>query len=339
VHVLIVGGTRFVGYLLTWRLLARGDRVTLFNRGRLPDPFGDRVDRLHGDRTTADFARLVRGRAFDAAVDFAAYTDRDTQSAVEVLAGRAGHYVFVSTGQVYLVRQDCPRPSREADYDGPLVPEPADPRDRDEWAYGVDKRAAEDALAAAWTARHFPATRLRLPMVNGERDHFRRIESYLWRVLDGGPVILPDGGPRTLKHVYGADVAGLIAGILGNAATHGKVYNLAQDDAPTLAELVGRLAALTGALPRTVAVSTPALSAAGLPPHEISPFDDPWMSSLDASAARTELGFRPESTATYLPKIVAAFLAAPPAAPPDNYRYRPAERAFAAGLRDAPRAP
>ena len=40
-HVLIIGGTRFVGYGLVWRLLARGDRVTVLNRGTMPDPFGD----------------------------------------------------------------------------------------------------------------------------------------------------------------------------------------------------------------------------------------------------------------------------------------------------------
>jgi nucleoside-diphosphate-sugar epimerase len=40
VKVLVVGGTRFVGYDLVWRLLASGHDVTVFNRGRLPDPFG-----------------------------------------------------------------------------------------------------------------------------------------------------------------------------------------------------------------------------------------------------------------------------------------------------------
>jgi len=59
VNVLVIGGNRFVGLLATWRLVARGDRVTLLNRGSLPDPFGDRVERLRGDRTT-DLERLVQ---------------------------------------------------------------------------------------------------------------------------------------------------------------------------------------------------------------------------------------------------------------------------------------
>ena len=70
-NVLIIGGTRFLGYQLAWRLIAGGHPVTLFNRGRQPDRFGERVQRLRGDRTTDDFARLLRNRSFDAAVDFA----------------------------------------------------------------------------------------------------------------------------------------------------------------------------------------------------------------------------------------------------------------------------
>jgi hypothetical protein len=43
-------------------------------------------------------------------------------------------------------------------------------------------------------------------MVNGERDHFRRLERYLFRMLDGGPVLLPDGGERPTRHVYSGSV-------------------------------------------------------------------------------------------------------------------------------------
>jgi uncharacterized protein YbjT (DUF2867 family) len=106
----------------------------------------------------------------------------------------------------------------------------------------VQKRAAEDVLAQAWEGAGFPATRLRIPMVNGERDNFRRIESYLWRILDGGPVLLPDGGAQPCRHVSGADVARAAAELLGRPATFGQAYNLSQEKEPTLAELVGQLA-------------------------------------------------------------------------------------------------
>jgi nucleoside-diphosphate-sugar epimerase len=153
---------------------------------------------------------------------------------------------------VYLVRQGCPRPAREADYDGPLMGEPQTEYDRGQWAYGVKKRALEDELQAAWEQRRFPATRLRIPMVNGERDHFRRIERYLWRMLDGGPILLPGGGARVTRHVYSGAVVKAVLGLLGREASFGRAYNLAQDETPSLRELLGTLARLVGADPRFV---------------------------------------------------------------------------------------
>jgi nucleoside-diphosphate-sugar epimerase len=325
VKVLVIGGTRFLGHELTWRLLAGGHEVTLFNRGTLKDAFGRRVERLHGDRTTPDLERLLAGRSFDAAVDFAAYDGADGRRAAEVLGGRVGHYVVISTGQVYLVREGCPRPAREGDYDGELMPEPASADDKGQWDYGVKKRALEDALTAAWAESRFPSTRLRIPMVSGERDHFRRIERYLWRMLDGGPVLLPDGGLHATRHVYSGSVVKAILALLGRADTFGQAYNLAQDETPTLRELLALLADSLGAPARLVDVPAERIRAAGLDPLLLSPFSGTWMSFLDPARAKAELGFRHEPLASYLDKMVTSFLAHPPADPPPGYDRRGAE--------------
>ncbi len=328
-NVLVIGGNRFLGYQLTWRLLAAGHRVTLLNRGQLPDPFGNAVVRLVGDRTTADFARLVGTRAFDAVVDFAMFEGPEAEEAVRVLSGRVGHYVMISSGQVYLVREGAPSPAREEDYAGERLPEP-DPASPDhaQWAYGVGKRRAEDVLEAAWERDRFPATRLRLPMVNGERDYHRRLESYLWRLLDGGGILLPDGGGRRVRHVYGRDVVRTTVGILGRPETLGRAYNLCQDETPTLAELLAHVAALVGSPARLVDVPRDVVRAAGLDPVAVSPFSGLWMSFLDASRAKAEIGFSPTPLDHALDTIVASFFAHPPADRPDGYAARDRERAL-----------
>jgi nucleoside-diphosphate-sugar epimerase len=325
VRVLVIGGNRFVGWLLGWRLLARGDAVTLLNRGRLPDPFDDRVERLRGDRTTPDLERLLSGRTFDAVVDLAAYSGEDGRRAAEILRGRTGHYVLVSTGQVYLVRQGCPRPAREEDYDGPVMARPTDPGDLAEWEYGTGKRAAEDAVAGAHARDGFPATSVRIPMVNGERDYFRRVEGYLWRLLDGGPVLLPDRGKHRVRHVYGAEVARFLASVLGRKESLGRAFNVAQAETPTLAELVGLLRDGLGSRAELVPVPSDRLREAGLDPVAVSPFSGRWMSFIDPSRARAELGFAHEPLEGYLGKIVASFLAHPPASRPEGYARRAQE--------------
>jgi nucleoside-diphosphate-sugar epimerase len=329
-NVLVIGGNRFVGYQLAWRLLAGSHRVTLLNRGTLDDGLGDRVERLRGDRTTGDFARLTEGRTFDAVVDFAAFTAEDTRRAALTLRGRVGHYVMISTGQVYLVREPRPEgPAREADYVGPLLPEPKDPGEWKEWDYGMGKRGAEDALVSAAEAHRVPATRVRIPMVNGERDYFRRLEGYLWRLLDGGPILLPDGGTHKTRHVYGASVARAIVRVLGDPRTFGQAYNLAQEETPTLVELIAQVAESLGAPACFVPVPREKLEASGLDPVEVSPFSGRWMSFLDPARARDELGFRHEPLRHYLDKIVSDFVNHPRAQPPPGYAGRARERALA----------
>jgi nucleoside-diphosphate-sugar epimerase len=325
--ILLIGGTRFLGHYLALRLVARGDRVTVLNRGVTPDALGPNVERLRADRTTDAFDAALAGRRFDAVVDFAAYHPQETERAVRVLRGRAGHYCMISTGQVYLVKQACPRPAREVDYHGPLLPRPDDDETLEEWSYGVLKRGCEEVLAGA---SDFPSTRLRIPMVNGERDYYRRLESYLFRMLDGGPLLVPDGGPEVCRHVYGLDVVEALLGMLGDARTFGRAFNLAQWEAPHLADLLGLLAEAVGAPDRRVAVPALAIARAGLAVREVSPYSTRWMSYLDPSLARAELGFRSTPLPEVLARVVGAFLTSPPPAPPYGQAQRVQERALAA---------
>lgn len=329
-RVLVIGGSRFMGRRLVWRLLARGDDVTLLNRGLTPDPFHTRVERLRADRDQPGFTAPLAGRSFDAVVDFGAFRGDHVAPLVEALGDRIGHYVLISTGQVYLVRSGARLPSREEDYVGETIPEPGDPDDREEWRYGMGKRECEDVLAEAWASRRFPATSLRLPMVDGEGDHRRRLEAYLWRLLDGGPVIVPDGEGPPVRHVYSGAVAEAVARLLASEETRGRAYNLCQDEMPTLAAFLGELADRLGAPRRTVGVPSEALREAGLPPHVVSPFSVRWMSLLDPSRARVELGFRHPPLASVLDRIVSAFLAHTPEAPPESYGRREEEIALAA---------
>ena len=315
-HVLVVGGTRFVGRLLVQRLVAREDRVTILHRGRTPHAFGDRVETLLADRGTEVFDRAVAGRRFDAVVDFAAYDRPDVERAMAALDGRMGHYVFVSTGQVYLVRAEVPVPAREEDYDGALKPRPVDDDELGNWEYGVGKRACEDAIVAA--SSRIAATRVRIPVVHGERDPERRLARYLDRLADGGPVLVPDGGDRPMRHVYCADVASAVASLLGDARTFGNAYNFSQDETPTLRDVLASMRGMIGSTSPLVAVPSQTIVEAGLVLRDVSPLTARWMSQLDASRAKRELGFVPTSVERYLGHVVAHHLATASAAEVDR---------------------
>jgi 2'-hydroxyisoflavone reductase len=76
-HILVVGGTRFIGRHVVDQALAAGHRVTVFHRGRSgADLFhdDDRVELRIGDRNE-DLSALAEGR-WDATVDTCAYVPR-----------------------------------------------------------------------------------------------------------------------------------------------------------------------------------------------------------------------------------------------------------------------
>ena len=73
--ILILGGTGFLGPALVEAARARGDVVTLFNRGKTnPGLFPD-LPQLHGDRNESLAA--LEGRAWDAVVDTSGYFPKD----------------------------------------------------------------------------------------------------------------------------------------------------------------------------------------------------------------------------------------------------------------------
>jgi nucleoside-diphosphate-sugar epimerase len=323
-NILIIGGNRFMGLGLVWRLLFAGHRVALLNRGRGADPFGTRVERIVADRGSDAFDHALTGRSFDRVIDFAGFSGADLARTVRVLSGRVGHYVFISTGQVYLVREDCAVPARESDYDGPVMARPPTPADYEDWAYGIGKRDAEQELMAA---AELPSTRLRIPMVNGEGDPNRRIEAYLWRLLDRGPLLVARASALA-RHVYRGAVVAAVAAILEQPPVPGQVFNLAQNEVVTVRELIDRLAARVGARAEIIEVESEQLEDVGLSARAASPFSSRWMSQIDPARAVAELGFVHPSLDQYLEAIVTHLLAAWPGSAPEGYAQRERELAW-----------
>jgi len=328
-EILIIGGTRNLGHLLTPKLLEAGHQVTVFNRGQTVEELPADVPRLRGDRSDpVCLQRALAGRSFDVVVDTTLYNGDDAHTITTLLDGRVGHYIFLSTGQVYLVRLDLPRPFAENDYEGPLrkAPPPGT-RDHGEWTYGVEKRQAEDVLARAWGTRRFPSTTLRLPMVNSERDHFHRIDGYLLRLRDGGPILLPTGAHLPLRHVYGGDVVRAIATLVDTGLGKGCAYNLSQDETLSVEDFLALLASMAGYEARVTRVNKGLLESRNLLP-ECSPFSDPWMSELDNRRSKAELGMQYTPLPIYLQRLIGHYKSHPPPMP-EGYRRRREEIALA----------
>ena len=275
-------------------LLGAGYEVSVFNRGKTTAALPKQVERLYGDRGDPRVLRDSLGkREFDLAVDTTLYTGRDAEPIVDLLLNRVGRYVFISTGQVYLVRVGLERPYREEDYSGPVMPAPpqSSAYDYENWVYGVEKRAAEDVLMRAWDELRFPSTTLRLPMVNSERDYYNRLYGYYLRLRDGGPILIPAGPALPLRHIYGEDVVQAVLRLAGTGSGLGCAYNISQDETLSVEEFLGKLASLVHAQLRIVRIPRERLNQLSLLPV-CSPFSGTWMSVLDNARSVAELGMK-----------------------------------------------
>ena len=321
--ILVIGGTRNLGHRLVHKLVGLGHEVTVFNRGKTKDDLPEGVERLRGDRTdAAQLTRALQGRRFDTVVDNALYKGAEVEPVVKLFKGQVGQYLFLSTGQVYLVREGIERPFHESDYEGRLMPSPKpNTYGSEEWVYGIEKRRAEDALKAAWEQQNFPYTSLRLPMVNSERDHFHRLYNYILRLKDGGPILAPSTPNYPLRHVYADDVVTAMLKLIDTGIGKGQAYNISQDESVSLDEFLALMGRILGVEAQVVRVRRDTLEANGFLP-DCSPFSERWMSELDNTRSKQEFGMTYTPLRTYLEKIVAHYVENPPPKPASYIRRR-----------------
>jgi nucleoside-diphosphate-sugar epimerase len=334
-RTLILGGTRNLGHVTAEALFEAGHDVAILNRGMTPDDLPPGIERIRADRNDdASMRTALASRSFDLVLDNTTYTERDARQVTDLLEGSAGRYVFISSGQVYLVRENIERPFREEDYEGAIMPEPArQSPDHPSWLYGIDKRLAEQVIEDAHERTGFPFTTLRLPMVASERDHYGRIQGYVARMLDGAPLLVPEGRGLPLRHVYVNDVARLITQLMESDNGVGKAFNISYGSSLTHEEFMDLLADAMETDPQLLRVDRGKLEKAGLLP-DCSPFSGKWMSELDNTRSLENFAIEYSPPSAYLPSIVADYRSrwAQLGLMPDSYRQRAAEIDFIKSL-------
>jgi nucleoside-diphosphate-sugar epimerase len=206
-RLLVLGGTRFVGWAVVTAAIARGWRVTTFNRGLAgPDVAGVQV--VRGDRNQPDdVARLAGAGPWDAVVDLSGYVPRETLEVCQRLERVAARYVFMSTVSVYRGWPVEPLSERsEVLYCPPDAgPEFGEDVEDGPTRYGYQKSGCE--LAATRTFGPGRSTVLRPGVVLGPREYVGRLPWWLRRVASGGRVLAPGSPDRSVQPVDVRDLA------------------------------------------------------------------------------------------------------------------------------------
>ena len=230
-NILILGGTGFTGPFQVNYALARGHKVTLFNRGKRPSPeWPGEVEQLHGDRNTGDLKSLV-GRKWDVCIDNPTSLPFWVRDAAKVLKGNVGHYMFISTISVYA---DGSKPGMTEDaplavYKGKdaMAETQANLMADIENLYGPLK-----ALSEAEVRKHFGerSTIVRPGYIVGPRDETDRFTYWPLRVAQGGEMLVPGDGQDPIQVIDGRDLGEWMIR-LAEARTYG-IFNAVGPDYP-----------------------------------------------------------------------------------------------------------
>jgi nucleoside-diphosphate-sugar epimerase len=286
-NILILGGTGLISTAITRELLARGDAVTLFNRGQTPPRFGPGPRILHGDRN--DFPAFEQQMAaagpFDCVIDMICFTPAQAESAIRAFRGRTGHFVFCSTVNVYT------KPA--ADY--PITERFERQPINDD--YGTKKAQCEDVFDGAAARGDFPVTHIRPAHTYGEGGRiiytFGWSTTYLDRLRKGKPVVVHGDGASLWVACHVDDVGHAFVTAAGNPRAFGKAYHVTGEEWMTWNAYHQRVAqALAAPEPRLVHIPSDLL-------YRIAPKRAFWAwnnfsgnNIFDNTAARTDLDFR-----------------------------------------------
>ncbi|MGC8634446.1 MAG: NAD-dependent epimerase/dehydratase family protein [Candidatus Limnocylindrales bacterium] len=254
-RVLFVGGTGLISSACTRLAVDRGMTVVLLHRGRDPEREAGAESLRVDVRDEAAALQALRGKHFDAVVDWVAYTRADIERDLRLFSGRTDQFIFISSASAYRK----PLVDWRIREDSPL----ANPF----WDYSRDKIACEERLLQAFREESFPVTIVRPSLTYGDTqvplvvNSWARPYTAVARLRAGKPLIVPGDGTSLWTITHNSDFAAGLVGLLGRPQAIGQAFNVMSDEVLTWDEIYRQVAAAAGAEARLVHIASDFIAA------------------------------------------------------------------------------
>ena len=184
-RILVIGGTNFIGPPLVRRLVDLGHEVAVFHRGQTQADLPTGVEHVVGDRHDLRMdADEFRRFGPEVVVDMIAFTEADALGLVETFRGLARRSVVVSSADVYraygrfIGTEEGPVEPTPLTEESPLretlFPYRSQAQGPGDFFFTYDKIPVERVVTSE---PELPGTVVRLPMVHGPGDPYRRLST------------------------------------------------------------------------------------------------------------------------------------------------------------------
>lgn len=189
--ILVLGGTGFIGPHQIEVALANGHQVTMFNRGSNPGMFGDSVEELIGNRDVnvdTGLTALEGKRTWDVVIDNSGYVPRHVRDSAELLKGRVGRYLYISTTGVYDFEK-----TPSVTHESPLHSNFPDTEEVTGESYGPLKAECDLIVQDIYGDA---STIVRPTVIVGPGDRTDRFTYWVERFHEGGDIVCPPDPER-----------------------------------------------------------------------------------------------------------------------------------------------
>lgn len=210
-HLLLLGGTLFLGRHVVEAALAGGHEVTLFHRGKTNPELFPGQEHVLGDRDGGLAA--LRGRRFDAVIDTCGYVPRLVGDSARLLADTCGHYTFVSSLSAY----ELPIAPGSGEAAPPATMEDESIEEITNETYGPLKTLCEQAADTAFGAER--TTHIRAGFIVGPHDRSDRFTYWPVRIARGGEVLCSPWPEQPMQFVDVRDLAVWMVGLASRRET------------------------------------------------------------------------------------------------------------------------
>ena len=231
-EVLVIGGSAFTGRVFSILASRNGAyNLHVLNRGNFPLNL-ERVTQYKCDRHDVQaMAGMLPGVAFDALVDFCAYSPGDIAPVIEALRGKVKQYIFFSTASIYAdgagFLDECAPLSETPSVAGDTVGE-----------YVQLKAELEEELAESCRKANIKYTILRPTFIYGPLNYAPRESYFIEMIAKKRAVPVPVDASSRFNFIYVFDIAEALMACIGDERASDGIFNLAGGEAITYQRLI-----------------------------------------------------------------------------------------------------